>query len=118
MSPSSLEPSRNNLVQRVKVVSDLFVVTSGADLTVNYTSRPGQQTVFARLQSLFPAPPGAPALPSFPQNELQFPLAKLQSSRKHPKFLKIRILTWNMHDSLPKVRMKRNCSPKFSYIGA
>ncbi|KAH0833128.1 Endonuclease/exonuclease/phosphatase [Lanmaoa asiatica] len=64
--------------------------------------RQGQQTVFARLQSLFPASPGTAAIPSFPQNDVTFPSPKFQSSRKHPKFLKIRILTWNMHDSLPK----------------
>ncbi|KAF8556183.1 DNase I-like protein [Imleria badia] len=66
------------------------------------SARPGQQTVFARLQSLFPTSPGTAASPSFPQNDVAFPPPKLQSSRKHPKFLKIRILTWNMHDSLPK----------------
>ncbi|KIK96026.1 hypothetical protein PAXRUDRAFT_32653 [Paxillus rubicundulus Ve08.2h10] len=65
-------------------------------------SRQGQQTVFSRLHSLFPASPGTVALPTSPQNVVAFPSPKLQPPRKSPKLMKIRILSWNMHDSLPK----------------
>jgi hypothetical protein len=65
------------------------------------TRRPGEPTVLARLQGLFPTSPtsmqqSVPAMPESPQ---------VQSPRRStPKSLKIRIHTWNMHDSVPKVR--------------
>ncbi|KAJ7219954.1 inositol polyphosphate phosphatase [Mycena pura] len=58
------------------------------------TRRTGQPTVLARLQGLFPTSPttGINPIPSVPA----------QSPRRPPKSLKIRIVTWNMHDSIPK----------------
>ncbi|KAI5985990.1 hypothetical protein EDD15DRAFT_2200365 [Pisolithus albus] len=41
-----------------------------------------------------------PQTPS--QNPVSFPAARLPSPRMPSKFIKVRILTWNMHDSLPK----------------
>ncbi|KAJ7475671.1 inositol polyphosphate phosphatase [Mycena latifolia] len=64
------------------------------------TRRLGQPTVLARLQGLFPASPttGTHPPPSMPE-----PLASPQRSNPTlPKSLKIRIVTWNMHDSVPK----------------
>ncbi|KAI0833743.1 DNase I-like protein [Trametes gibbosa] len=59
--------------------------------------RPSHSNVLARLQALFPSqhphpttPPTDPAPPSPTPPPVP------------PKFIKVRILTWNMHDSLPK----------------
>lgn len=65
----------------------------------NRSPRLGPPGVIARLQALFPPSPtvshDAVALPS----------------PSSPDFIKIRIITWNMHDSLPKVRLKvMSCS--------
>ncbi|KIJ66753.1 hypothetical protein HYDPIDRAFT_108686 [Hydnomerulius pinastri MD-312] len=60
------------------------------------------QQIFSRLQALFPASPGTTASPTFSQNDVAFPSPRLQSPRRPPKFMKVRIVTWNMHDSLPK----------------
>ncbi len=38
------------------------------------------------------------------ETQVHLPLRHGKRSLKTPGFLKIRILTWNMHDSLPKVR--------------
>ncbi|KAK0480241.1 inositol polyphosphate phosphatase [Armillaria novae-zelandiae] len=70
--------------------------------TAAVPSRQGQHTVLARLHGLFPhsAPPSSDStlhdrhIPQMP------PTAK--PTALSPKFLKIRILTWNMHDSVPK----------------
>ncbi|KAF8150564.1 Endonuclease/exonuclease/phosphatase [Crassisporium funariophilum] len=79
--------------------------------TVTIKRRQGQQpTVLARLHGLFPHSPQTPVYttPTRP-GDSSAPHEKAMpppSSRKPPvitpKFLKIRILTWNMHDSLPK----------------
>jgi hypothetical protein len=50
--------------------------------------------VFARLQALFPGSGGAVS----DKNVLPMP------SQPSPVFLKVRIVTWNMHDAVPKVR--------------
>ncbi|KAK0449959.1 inositol polyphosphate phosphatase [Armillaria borealis] len=71
-------------------------------VTAAAPSRQGQQTVLARLHGLFPhsAPPSSDStlhdrhIPQMP------PTAK--PTAPSPRFLKIRILTWNMHDSVPK----------------
>ncbi|PCH42639.1 DNase I-like protein [Wolfiporia cocos MD-104 SS10] len=67
--------------------------------------RAGQSNVARRLQALFPSSPPSPskdpsASPQPSRLELPQPPPAQPSSRP---FLKVRILTWNMHDSLPKV---------------
>ncbi|KAF9039704.1 DNase I-like protein [Hymenopellis radicata] len=65
-------------------------------------SRQGQQTVLARLQGLFPhSPSHGPhsALDPFNTQATTPSPSRIPST---PKFLKVRILTWNMHDSVPK----------------
>ncbi|KAH7884604.1 hypothetical protein F5I97DRAFT_1890616 [Phlebopus sp. FC_14] len=66
------------------------------------STRQGQQNVFSRLQALFPTSPATATTPNCAWEVDAFPPPRLQSAKKTPKFLKIRILTWNMHDSLPK----------------
>ncbi|KAK0470028.1 inositol polyphosphate phosphatase [Desarmillaria tabescens] len=65
-------------------------------------SRQGQQTVLARLHGLFPH--SAPASSDSTVHDRQIPQMPptAKSTVPSPKFLKIRILTWNMHDSVPK----------------
>ncbi|KAE9401461.1 DNase I-like protein [Gymnopus androsaceus JB14] len=62
-----------------------------------------QQSVISRLQGLFPTSPNplSGGLPSS-ANDSDSIQRMAQSARLSPKFLKIRILTWNMHDSVPK----------------
>ncbi|KAJ7674178.1 hypothetical protein B0H17DRAFT_1082439 [Mycena rosella] len=64
------------------------------------TRRPGQPTVLARLQGLFPASPttGTFSAPIMPE-----PLTPPQRSNPIvPRRLTARIVSWNMHDSVPK----------------
>ncbi|KAL4066753.1 hypothetical protein J3A83DRAFT_4374808 [Scleroderma citrinum] len=69
----------------------------------NRSLRQPSQPIFSRLQALLPASSGIPATAPYSQNDGgSFPPSRLQSARKPPKFMKIRIVTWNMHDSLPK----------------
>ncbi|KIK25064.1 hypothetical protein PISMIDRAFT_362999 [Pisolithus microcarpus 441] len=63
--------------------------------------RHGQQ-ILSRLQALFPAQQGTVTTTNPSQNPVSFPAARLPSPRMPSKFIKVRILTWNMHDSLPK----------------
>ncbi|KAL0573409.1 hypothetical protein V5O48_008557 [Marasmius crinis-equi] len=69
------------------------------------TRNPNQQTVFARLQGLFPnTNPGSGSGISAnndPGSSDKRP-GSSQRSVNLPKSLKIRLLTWNMHDSVPK----------------
>ncbi|KAF9466458.1 Endonuclease/exonuclease/phosphatase [Collybia nuda] len=68
-------------------------------LSAQTSTRQGQQNVFARLQGLFPTTPsqaGPTNLPRSVQREGTLPPPAA------PKVLKVRILTWNMHDSVPK----------------
>ncbi|KAI6099831.1 hypothetical protein F5141DRAFT_1143826 [Pisolithus sp. B1] len=58
--------------------------------------------ILSRLQALFPAQQGAATTTNLSQNPVSFPAVRFPSPRKPSKFLKVRILTWNMHDSLPK----------------
>ncbi|KAG6828145.1 hypothetical protein H0H92_009031 [Tricholoma furcatifolium] len=56
-----------------------------------------QQPVFARLQNLFPQ------TPTHPHAQSEKALPPLPSGApKLRKALKVRIITWNMHDSVPK----------------
>ncbi|KAJ6544832.1 inositol polyphosphate phosphatase [Mycena vulgaris] len=66
-----------------------------------HTRNPGQPTVLARLQGLFPTSPttGTHPIPTMPMPE---PLAPQRPNPAVPKSLKVRIVTWNMHDSVPK----------------
>ncbi|KAF5367443.1 hypothetical protein D9758_003808 [Tetrapyrgos nigripes] len=60
---------------------------------------PAQPTVLARLQGLFPkdsSATGSAGLPATPPDSHHSPREALA------KALKIRIVTWNMHDSVPK----------------
>ncbi|KAF8484379.1 hypothetical protein JB92DRAFT_3028984 [Gautieria morchelliformis] len=59
-------------------------------------SHPG---VIARLQALFP--PSLSSSPSIPTPTIP-PSAVTSPSASNPEFIKTRIITWNMHDSLPK----------------
>ena len=67
----------------------------------------GEHTVLSRLQELLPNSPQIPIHTARPngtaesQNVVPQQSPKKKSSTE-PK-LKVRILTWNMHDSLPKV---------------
>ncbi|TFK80301.1 DNase I-like protein [Polyporus arcularius HHB13444] len=65
----------------------------------SHPTRPAHSNVFARLQALFPSAPHAH--PS-PQPVEPSPVPPPLPPKPLPKFIKIRILTWNMHDSLPK----------------
>ncbi|KAH9945499.1 DNase I-like protein [Epithele typhae] len=61
--------------------------------------RPAHTNVLARLHALFPSPHGqststSPAEPT--------PAPPPLPPRPPPKFIKLRVVTWNMHDSLPK----------------
>ncbi|KAI0671976.1 hypothetical protein C8Q78DRAFT_1078711 [Trametes maxima] len=59
--------------------------------------RPQHTNVLARLQALFPSPhPQTNTSPADQQPLVNSPLPD------PPKFIKVRVLTWNMHDSLPK----------------
>ncbi|THV03175.1 DNase I-like protein [Dendrothele bispora CBS 962.96] len=60
----------------------------------------GQQTMFARLQGLFPNSIPANGSNSSPETPLSDPNDSTRESSA--RFLKIRIVTWNMHDSVPK----------------
>ena len=64
-------------------------------------------SVLSRLQRLFLSSPYNTARPDGPGTAESVNVLPQQSSRKissvEPKLLKVRILTWNMHDSLPKV---------------
>ncbi|KAJ7903712.1 inositol polyphosphate phosphatase [Mycena olivaceomarginata] len=77
--------------------------------TTNIPRRP-PQPILARLQGLFPASPTTDTPPPMPE-----PLSSNSSSRRFnipktpkirssivPNSLKVRIVTWNMHDSIPK----------------
>ncbi|KAI1797486.1 DNase I-like protein [Ganoderma leucocontextum] len=61
--------------------------------------RPAHSNVLARLQALLPSshPSAASPQPSQPP-----PVLPPVPPKPLPKFIKVRILTWNMHDSLPK----------------
>ncbi|KAI9066127.1 DNase I-like protein [Trametes sanguinea] len=60
--------------------------------------KPGHSNVLARLQALFPHPNAQPP----PPNPADSPVTLHSPIPDPPKFIKVRILTWNMHDSLPK----------------
>ncbi|KAJ8462988.1 hypothetical protein ONZ51_g10550 [Trametes cubensis] len=60
--------------------------------------RPAHTNVLARLQALFPSHPQSNTLPPSADAPATLP----SPAPEPPKFLKVRILTWNMHDSLPK----------------
>ncbi|KAL5526765.1 hypothetical protein ACEPAF_8490 [Sanghuangporus sanghuang] len=64
--------------------------------------RTGQPTILTRLQSLFPtaSSPRASAILAPISPELK--VSTEASTRPLPRFLKIRVVSWNMHDSLPK----------------
>ncbi|KAH7912033.1 Endonuclease/exonuclease/phosphatase [Hygrophoropsis aurantiaca] len=61
-----------------------------------------QPTVLSRLQALFPASPSSSTFPNLQQDEAIGTASRPQLTKKPPKFLKIRVVTWNMHDSVPK----------------
>ena len=68
----------------------------------------GRQIALPRLRGLFstPSPSSvarAPTDPSGLEGSLSTGVS-LKQSKKAAKRLKIRVLTWNMHDSLPKVQ--------------
>ncbi|EJD06622.1 DNase I-like protein [Fomitiporia mediterranea MF3/22] len=65
-------------------------------------ARTGQQTVFSRLQSLFPNSTQVPRTPTSDARVSVEPSKALGNSTKPPpRFLKVHIVTWNMHDALP-----------------
>ncbi|KAG7089700.1 hypothetical protein E1B28_011355 [Marasmius oreades] len=70
------------------------------------TKTPSQQTVLSRLQGLFPNPPGSGSpisgINDLGTNEKQSRPGRSHRFLNNPKSLKVRILTWNMHDSIPK----------------
>ena len=65
-------------------------------------SFPVHTNVLARLQALFPsAPHSQPNSSPLSPEPVQVPPPV--PPKPPPKFIKLRLLTWNMHDSLPKV---------------
>ena len=82
------------------------VPASTSDPKSQHEPRKGHPNVFSRLQALFPASPSLSS-PLPPRT----PSLGTDASNKHAhaipppaKSLKVRIITWNMHESLPKVR--------------
>lgn len=77
-------------------------------ITFHSTVIPGDHTVLSRLQELLPNSPQFPIHTARPDGVAESQNVVLQQSPRkkissmEPK-LKVRILTWNMHDSLPKV---------------
>lgn len=67
-------------------------------------THPSKQTVLSRLHSLLPASSRTLSRTSTAHSNAPptLPLISLTDKPEEPKFLKIRIMTWNMHDSLPK----------------
>ncbi|KAI0350062.1 DNase I-like protein [Trametes cingulata] len=83
---------------------DIPALAPSADVSREPTprppSRPAHSNVLARLQALFPSAPHPPPQPNtLPADS---PLSLQPPPPEPPKFIKVRILTWNMHDSLPK----------------
>lgn len=81
-----------------------------ANVDVVSSSGPSRSTrpvhaggVFARLQGLFP-PSLSPSGSQSVSTPIPSPRAVTYPSVSNPQFIKTRIITWNMHDSLPKVR--------------
>ncbi|OBZ72330.1 inositol polyphosphate 5-phosphatase [Grifola frondosa] len=75
--------------------------------SVPNAGRTGHSNVLARLQALFPSSPHAITSPLPQEISAQDDSSNLRSpalGRNIPpqQFFKVRILTWNMHDSLPK----------------
>ncbi|KAF9448611.1 DNase I-like protein [Macrolepiota fuliginosa MF-IS2] len=56
-------------------------------------ARSAQSNVLFRLQSYLPSSPSSPK---------SVPPKSIQNVKPQPNFLKVKIVTWNMHDSLPK----------------
>lgn len=75
-------------------------VTSSGTSRSQRSMQPGG--VLARLQGLFP--PSLSSSQSIPTPTVS-PNAVTSPLVSNPEFIKIRIITWNMHDSLPKVRL-------------
>ncbi|KAG6336357.1 hypothetical protein ID866_2714 [Astraeus odoratus] len=98
-------------------MSDSHPSSSAATGSAGQT-RPGRQgaQILSRLQALFPTSPSSGTTGSPSQNDASFPALRLQSLRK-PKFMKIRILTWNMHDSLPKGDLEELLGSVATYEG-
>ncbi|KAJ6513431.1 inositol polyphosphate phosphatase [Mycena sanguinolenta] len=71
--------------------------------TITIPRKP-QLPVLARLQGLFPSSPTTDTPPSLPEpSPIVSPRrSSRRSSAVVPNGLKIRLVTWNMHDSLPK----------------
>ncbi|KAJ7032469.1 inositol polyphosphate phosphatase [Mycena alexandri] len=84
--------------------------------TVSIQTRTGQPTVLARLQGLFPASPttGTHPTPSMPELP---PIISPPRSSVVAKALKVRIVTWNMHDSVPKGDLEELLGKVSSYTG-
>ncbi|KAJ7637593.1 inositol polyphosphate phosphatase [Mycena polygramma] len=76
-------------------------MTSPTASTITIPTRPGQP-ILARLQGLFPTSPTTSAHPTTSATHEPLPTPPRRSSIVVPKALKVRIVTWNMHDSVPK----------------
>ncbi|KAI6155377.1 hypothetical protein BKA82DRAFT_196077 [Pisolithus tinctorius] len=76
-----------------------------------------QGQILSRLQALFPASQNTATTANISQNQVSFPTARLPLPRKPSKFIKVRILTWNMHDSLPKGNLEELLGTVASYDG-
>ncbi|KAA1467365.1 DNase I-like protein [Dentipellis sp. KUC8613] len=74
--------------------------TPSISLTTSEGPRPlrtGHQNVLSRLQALLPSPSSP-----LPPHTLSLDTTNAPVIPPPPKFLKVRIMTWNMHESLPK----------------
>ncbi|KAJ7158921.1 inositol polyphosphate phosphatase [Mycena filopes] len=82
---------------------------------VSVETRTGQPTVLARLQGLFPASPTTATQPT-PSIDPP-PLPSRKPSVVPLKALKIRVVSWNMHDSVPKGDLEELLGHVPSYKG-
>lgn len=80
-------------------------------LTAGCSWGTGEQfSVLSRLQGLFPLSPQQNGITTTSRERVEKSALSARPKKSpiiDPKFLKIRIVTWNMHDSLPKVRRTR-----------
>ena len=116
--------------QRPLGVAKPNTTTGGAAINGHRMNQPSgsniNNNVLARLQALFPGgnssvptasssspgPGGSSSQQQQQQQRVTTPGTGEPTPHPppHPKFLKVRIVTWNMHDSLPKVRLFPLCA--------
>ncbi|KAJ7773047.1 inositol polyphosphate phosphatase [Mycena metata] len=91
------------------------LMPSPAATTVSRPTHTGQP-ILARLQGLFPASPTTGTHPTPTMSELP-PITSPPRSSVVAKALKVRIISWNMHDSVPKGDLEELLGKVPSYTG-